>query len=125
MNPDKHDGTYELVRETIRAYSEMGNLSVCDYKDYLMTVGTWKQKVPAKKKTVDESHLQEESKTRLKNLLDTVWTKAEMKDYSNSDGTFGMFGTDFYTFEGKTDENSPKYFIQACKYPGSRCANLQ
>lgn len=118
IEPDKHDGTYELVKETIRAYSEIGDFSVCDYKDlnlvYLMTIGTWKQKVPAKKKTVDESHLPEESKTRLKNLLDTVWARAEKGDYSNSDGNFGMFGTGFYTFKGKTDENSSKNFIKAC-----------
>lgn len=120
MEPDKHDGAYELVRETIRAYSELEDLSICDYKDlnlvYLMTIGTWKQKVNAKKKTVEESHLSEESKTKLKDLLDTIWYRAERKEYINSidEGSFGMFGTGFYTFERTTDEKSPKNFIQAC-----------
>lgn len=120
MDPDKHDGAYELVRETIRAYSELSDLSVCDYKDlnlvYLMTIGTWKHKVEAKKKTVDESHLLEESKTKLKNLIDLIWGKAERKEYSNSvdNGSFGMFGTGFFSFVRTTDEKSPINFIQAC-----------
>lgn len=118
MDPDKHDGTYELVRETIRSYAEMGDLSVCDYKDlnlvYLMTVGTWKQKLPAKKSTVDNSNLPEEAKEKLKSLLNKVWERGENKKYTNSEGTFGMFGTGFYSFQGKTDEKSPRNFIQAC-----------
>lgn len=118
MDPDKYDGTYELVRETIKSYAEMEDLGVCDYKDlnlvYLMTVGTWRHKVPAKKKTVDESHLPELSKNKLKTLLDTVWTRGNNKEYGNGEGAFGMFGTGFYTFEGKTDDVSPRNFIQAC-----------
>lgn len=118
MDPDKYDGTYELVRGTVKSYAEMEDLSVCDYKDlnlmYLMTVGTWKHKVPAKKKTVDESHLPQASKDKLKTLLDTVWTRSNNKEYENGEGAFGMFGTGFYTFEGKTDDASPRNFIQAC-----------
>ena len=118
MDPDKHDGTYELVRETIKLYAEMNDVSSCDYKDlnlvYLMTVGTWKHKVAAKKKTVDESHLAEESKIILKNLLDKVWVKGKNKEYENGEGSFGLFGTGFYSFVGKTDDASPRNFIQAC-----------
>ncbi|HFU4174227.1 TPA: AAA family ATPase [Streptococcus suis] len=118
MDPDKHDGTYELVRETIRAYSEMDDLSVCDYNDlnlvYLMTVGTWKHKVLSKKKNIDSSNLPGKSKGKLKDLLDLIWKKAQNKEYTNSDGSFGMFGTGFFSFKGKTDKDSPQKFIKAC-----------
>ena len=47
MDPDQHDGCYELMRETIEAYRKLGDFSSLDYKDlnlvYLTTVGTWKQ----------------------------------------------------------------------------------
>lgn len=118
IDPDKYDGTYELLRETIRSYAEMDDLSVCNYKDlnlvYLMTVGTWKQKVPSKKKTVDESNLPELAKNKLKKLLDTILARGSNKEYENGEGTFGMFGTGFFTFKGKTDDFSPRKFIQAC-----------
>lgn len=116
--PDKYDGSYQLVRESIKLYSEMDNLNVCDYKDlnlvYLMTVITRKHGVAAKKKTIDESHLKESSKDELKALLDVIWNKGNNNEYENNEGVFGMFGTGFYTFEGKTDNDSPKNFIQAC-----------
>ena len=60
LNPDQHDGSYELMNETIQAYSEMSDYSPLDYRDlnlvYLTTVGTWKQSISSKKKTIDDSH---------------------------------------------------------------------
>lgn len=121
MEPDTHDATYELIREVINSYEIMGDLSVCDYKDlnlvYLMCVGTWKHGFDAKKKTIDASHLPDSEKNRLKNLLDELGERAKRGEYANNkenDANFGMFGTGFYTFENKTDEHSPKDFIQMC-----------
>lgn len=118
MDPYKHDGTYELVKETIRSYAELGDLSICDYNDlnlvYLMTIGTWKHKVLSKKKIVDLSNLPEEAKEKLKSLLDVIWERAQSREYTNSDGSFGMFGTGFFSFKGKTDNTSPSKFIKAC-----------
>lgn len=121
MEPDTHDATYELIREVINSYEIMGDLSVCDYKDlnlvYLMCVGTWKHGFDAKKKTIDASHLPDSEKNRLKNLLDELGERAKHGEYANNkenDANFGMFGTGFYTFENKTDEHSPKDFIQMC-----------
>ena len=121
MEPNSHDATYELIREVINAYEIMGDLSVCDYRDlnlvYLMCVGTWKHGFDAKKKTIDVSHLPDSEKSRLKNLLDELGEKAKNGEYTNNeenDANFGMFGTGFYTFEQKTDEHSPKDFIQMC-----------
>jgi hypothetical protein len=118
MDPDKHDGSYELVKETIKAYSEMGDLSTCDYNDlnlvYLMTVGTWAHKVETKKKIVDSSNLPEVAKEKLKSLLDIIWKRAQGKEYTNSDGSFGMFGTGFFSFKEITDKDSSQKFIKAC-----------
>lgn len=121
MEPDTHDATYELIREVINSYEIMGDLSVCDYRDlnlvYLMCVGTWKHGFDAKKKTIDASHLPDSEKNRLKNLLDELGERAKRGEYANNkenDANFGMFGTGFYTFENKTDEHSPKDFIQMC-----------
>ena len=121
MDPDKHDGSYELMRETIRAYKNMGDLSICDYKDlnlvYLTCVGTWKQGIDAKKKTVNESHLPDVEKKRLIEVIDSVWNRTKSGAYTNHEGkgeNFGMFGTGFYTFMGKTDDDSPRKFIQMC-----------
>ena len=121
MNPDSHDATYELIREVIRAYASMGDLSICDYRDlnlvYLMCIGTWKQRLDAKKKTVDDSHLPNNEKNRVKDLLDTIWKRAQNGEYKNNEGkdtNFGMFGTGFYSFLNKTDEHSPREFIQMC-----------
>lgn len=121
MEPDTHDATYELIRGVINSYEIMGDLSVCDYKDlnlvYLMCVGTWKHGFDAKKKTIDASHLPDSEKNRLKNLLDELGERAKRGEYANNkeiNANFGMFGTGLYTFGQKTDEHSPKDFIQMC-----------
>lgn len=121
LNPDEHDGSYELVRETINGYAKMKNLDNVDYRDlnlvYLMCVGTWRHSVDVKKKTINDSHLPELEKERLNALIDKLWNQ-EKKGYyanqSNSKPSIGMFGTGFYSFEGKTDINSPRNFIQMC-----------
>ena len=45
LDPDKHDGAYQLVRETVKALS-MVNFNVIGIEDldmlYLMGIGTWK-----------------------------------------------------------------------------------
>lgn len=121
MDSDSHDATYELIREVIKAYETLGDLSICDYKDldlvYLMCVGTWKQGLDEKKKTVSKSHLPDDEKKRLEDLLNTLWTRAQNGKYTNNEGkdtNFGMFGTSFYTFQNKTDDHSLRDFIQMC-----------
>lgn len=121
LDADMHDGSYEIVRETINSYASMEDLSKVDYKDlnlvYLMSVGTWKQKIPAKKNTILDSNLPQAEKDRLIEVLDKVWIKAQKYEYQNEEEgrpSIGMFGTGFFTFRGKTDEDSPKKFIQMC-----------
>lgn len=33
MNPDAHDGSYELMRECVRAYSKLADYSSINFKD--------------------------------------------------------------------------------------------
>ena len=80
MNPDKHDGSYALMRSTIDAYKNMKGLSTLDYEDlnlvYLMCVGTWKHKVEKKEERIDASHLPAGQKDVLKRKLQEVWNNA-------------------------------------------------
>ena len=121
MVPDKHDGSYQLVSSVVEAYTEMGDLSKVDYKDlnllYLMCVGTWKQKIPAKKNTIEASNLPQELKDGLTLTLDSIWERANNNEYENRESgkaSIGMFGTGFFSFQGKTDADSPRNFIQMC-----------
>lgn len=122
LDPDSHDGSYELVRKTIDEYAKMKDLSDIDYKDldlvYLMTIGTWKQSVNNKKKKIKDSNLPNKSKDLICDLLDEIWTKANNDEYSNKDDngnpSIGMFGTGFFTFKrnNNDDNESSRAFIQ-------------
>lgn len=83
LNPDEHDGSYELGRETINGYANMKNLDNVDYRDlnlvYLMCVGTWRHSVDVKKKTINDSHLPELEKERLNSLIDKLWNQAKKR----------------------------------------------
>ena len=124
MDPDRHDGCYELMRETVKSYSKLQDFSVLDYNDlnlvYLTTVGTWKQGVEGKKKNVEESHLLIDDKKHLKALWDEVWEKARQKQYSNSElgnsgnCSIGLFGTGFFSFRRTTNAEHARAFIQMC-----------
>ena len=117
LDPDKHDGSYYLVRETIKAYVGM-DFSKLDYKDlnlvYLMTVGSWKHGPNKRIQTINDSNLPQAKKDDLIEVLHEVVRETEAKYYSNwQDGnSFGMFGTGFYTFITKTDLDSVSRFIK-------------
>lgn len=125
MDPDQHDGSYELMRETIEAYSKLQSFDLLDYHDlnlvYLTTVGTWKQGIDSKKKTINDSHLLPDDKEFLIMLWEETWQKAERLEYSNSSwdteakhGSIGMFGTGFFSFQKKTTAEHAKAFIRMC-----------
>ena len=121
MNPDEHDGSYELARETIRAYKNMGDLNNVDYCDlnllYHMVIGTWKLKIELRKDSIDKSHLPESEKERLKNLLDNIWQRAKNEEYENiafGEHSIGMFGTGFYSFDTRDEGLAAKTFIGLC-----------
>ena len=91
MDPNKHDGSYELMRKTVEAYAKLNDLSVLDFNDlnlvYLTTVGTFRQGVSAKKKLVNNSHLLTNDKEYLTTLWDNIWEKAGRGEYSNYEPT--------------------------------------
>ena len=121
MNPDEHDGSYELMRATVNAYRSVDE-ALLDYLDlntvYLMAVGTFKHGVPVKKKTIESSHLPQESKLALIELLDKIQARAKDGKYEyegkTEPGAFGMFGTGFYSFKNRTDNESVSSFIKMC-----------
>lgn len=114
MEPSKHDGCYELMLETVEAYSNLKDLSVLDYHDldlvYLTTVGTWRQGMKAKQKLIEASHLSIDDKNRLKDCWNDVWAKAKRGEYGNFEQSvdandsisIGLFGTGFFTFNNKS-----------------------
>ena len=124
MDPDQHDGCYELMRETINAYSKLQNYSSIDYKDlnlvYLTTVGTFRQGINSKKQMVNKSHLLEDDKKYLEMLWDEVWEKAGQGRYENfepaakEERSIGIFGTGFFSFERTTTDEHAQAFIRMC-----------
>lgn len=121
LEPDEHDGSYELVRETVRAFKAVpyDTLDIDDLDAmFFMSVGSWKRGVPSKKELIDASHLPQNEKDRLKALLDEVEEKTKNGMYNNKygkPGYTGMFGSGFMTFHrGAADDESAKKFIKLC-----------
>lgn len=106
IDPDKHDGSYELVQKTVEAYASMDSLNSIDYKDfellYYMVVGTWKIDIDRKKKAVSNSNLPDKQKKDLILLIDKVQQNANDGVYENSDANhyIGMFGAGFQSVVG-------------------------
>lgn len=119
MNPDAHDGSYELMRECVRAYSKLADYSSINFKDlnavYAMAIGTWKLNVEKKKEYVYAGHLPDAEKETMAGVIDAVWDHACRGKYTNREGkgpSIGMFGTGFYSFENKADAKSCQRFIK-------------
>ena len=124
VEADKHDGSYELVRETVQALStvEKGQLDIKDLDLlYLMVVGTWRSGIDVKRQKIRDSHLDDKEKEKLLAALERVKEKAEKHEYENIEGeakklgwSIGMFGTGFHTFASKADKESAEEFISLC-----------
>lgn len=119
MNPDLHDGSYELMREIVESYSHVDSYSVLNYKDlnavYAMAIGTWRLNVEKKKEYVNAGHLPEDEKETMVDVIDEVWDHACRGKYNNREGkgpSIGMFGTGFNSFERNTDDISCQKFIK-------------
>ena len=121
--PDSYDGSYELVRETVKAYKKAKD-EYLDFKDidvlHLMTVGTWKHGVNEKKQVIQKCHLNDQDKAFLCELIEKIKSNAESKKYINSSvsghriGSFGMFGAGYHTFEDKISNKDAISFIKMC-----------
>ena len=123
LSPDVHDGSYELVRTIVSAYRDVDEATL-DYQDlnaiYLMCIGTWRHSYDKKHEAVHTAHLSEARKQELDHLIDALKSRAEAGAYKNQEkavsgtGHIGMFGTGFYSFQGKTDNQSVRAFIRMC-----------
>ena len=120
--PEEHDGSYILVKELVSEYAKLDDNTFVDSKDleaiYHMCIGTWKQSVEKKKKSIDLTHLPQKSKDHMISVLDEVWNNACLRKYSNHEEssknpTVGMFGTGFYSFHN-TSEDDVRTFIKMC-----------
>ena len=111
MDPDKHDGCYEMMRETVSAYSKLSDLSGLDYRDldliYLTSAGTWKHGIDAKKKLIKSSHLHSYEMEHLIDLWDEVWENTNRHEYSNIGSgdapSIGLFDRGKFTFKKDSD----------------------
>lgn len=123
VDPDKYDGSYELMRETVESLSSVPKeqLDICDLDLlYLMVIGTWRSGVDAKYQKIMESNLSTVEKSRLSKVLDNVKKRAVEHGYehteegTNAGWTIGMFGTGFHTFASKADKESAQRFLSLC-----------
>ncbi len=119
VEPDKHDGSYELVRETVNALSDtpIDKIDIADLDMlYFMAVGTWKGGEKFRHEKIAQSHLSVEEKERLSAVFNRVVEKAKRHEYENTEGQWsvGMFGTGFYTFNTKSDKENAQKFISLC-----------
>lgn len=124
INPPEYDGSYELVKETVRAYANLSDYGAIDYHDlntvYLMAIITTRHSFDRKRETLSKSHLPDTEKSRLFTLIDDIQKKTEGLEYeqarsgNDGQGVYGMFGTGFYSFKNKTTDQSTKDFIKMC-----------
>lgn len=115
--PDEHDGSYELVKETVRALSTIDeeNLRIEDLNLlYFSTVGTFSRTFPNKITCINRSNLSDQEKERLKKLLKEIREKANNGAYDNhgQSDTIGMFGTGIGTL--RVNKEGIKRFIKLC-----------
>lgn len=118
--PDEHDGSYELVRETVEALSKM-DLHKIDIPDlellYFMAIGLKSASIEFKLRKIEESNLPIEEKNRLKIVFNNILEKAKNYEYENRDNnnwTLGMFGSSYSTLVEKVDKKSAQKFISLC-----------
>ena len=119
MEPDEHDGSYELMRKVINAYSHLEDLRELNYLDlnliYHMCIGTWEQGVKSKACSNDKSHLLDEDKEICKLTLKKIWNNANELKYVNArkkrGPSIGMFGTGFFSFKRNVTDQMVQDFI--------------
>ena len=122
INPDEYDGSYELLRETVRSYTAIKDDPMLDYHDlnalYFMVVGTWKHGIDRKKAVIQESHLPEAEKSRLLSVINRIWERVCAREYihlrDSDPPRMGMFGTGFMTFKGKAPDQCASAFVRVC-----------
>lgn len=121
IEPDSHDGSYELVRETVESLSKVDK-DILDINDlnllYAMAIGNRHLSVSVKSERIYKTNLSSFEKDRLNKVLEKVDNKAKNGEYSNrfyGQNTIGMFGTGFMVFRrDKTTKEDARKFINSC-----------
>ena len=106
IDPYKHDGSYELVRETVKRYCELEDYSSITFEDFdlfhQMVIMTKNKESYVIR--IEKSHIPE--KESLKNIVEKVW---ETTTYTNSLGDskhkVGMFNSNQRPFKNGLLEN--------------------
>lgn len=118
MNPELHDGSYELTRECLKSLAalklEAINVSDLDML-YLMSIIT--NTIDEKIRSVKKSSLSVIEKDRMTSIIKNVQKKAIEGKYQNynDNKVIGMFGTGFKTFgRGSFDVSDAKKLISLC-----------
>lgn len=119
IDPDAHDGSYELVRETVRAFCALPEGCSFTFADldlvYLMAIIF--NSTERNKKAIMATSLPQNEKERLIGVLEEVWNRAKSNTYDNiakKPTSVGMFGTGFYTFNKPTSDTTlPSKVIRA------------
>ena len=124
INPDQHDGSYELVREAVASYSRLEDFSLLTFADidliYRFSVITKNKETYYN--AIDKTTLSDTEKNRLKGIVDSVWSKAESSFYSNHEDettSVGMFEDSLHTFnepQKDYDADIPFKLMSAFKY---------
>ncbi|HJK77421.1 MAG TPA: AAA family ATPase [Methanocorpusculum sp.] len=110
--PDEYDGSYELVREGVKAFSTVpiSKLDVTDLDAlWYLCAGADETSVQHRQSLLEKSHLQKTELSRMVGLLDEIWKKAVGGMYSKrqtgDNGAVGMFSTATATFNRKIVEH--------------------
>ena len=76
IEPDKLDRSYELMRKTISAYSNISDFQLVNYKDmfllYLTSINIGYYGIEARKRAIQECHLSDNDKKYLSKLWDEI-----------------------------------------------------
>lgn len=113
--PDEHDGSYELVRETIKAYAEVYEsiedvVGLSDFKliRAMATIQKGEEKV---KKNIDNSHLHQLQKDNLNNVVDKVWgNRSKYENSSSNENSVGMI-SESHRYDSRIKDGDAKKFI--------------
>lgn len=119
MDPDTHDGVYEAMRETVKEYAALSDITNCTVVDvnflFNLTGIPDSIGVEAKKAKIDSINLTDDAKNRIRELIDRVQNNVLNGQYSNHDDniSFGIFRLPFKAFSS-TPDNLARKFLQVC-----------
>ena len=93
INPDNHDGSYELVHEAVcmLAKEDINGLDIKDLELLYFMTSRRRLESQDRGNRIERSHLSEEHKKDLHDILDKILQKTKRGEYKNGDKYIGMF----------------------------------